>query len=81
MKILGLYWRDPHGNLVTEKMKESDGFKVHTEPGWLKLNGKDGAIRYIPSHLVALVEFIEQSDEPRILRPDQIESTIKSVPS
>ena len=72
MKVINLIWRDPNGNLVSEQL-EQDKFKVRTEPGWLKLDGDDGPVRYIPADKVCLVQFAEVEDKkPLIMRPNLV---------
>jgi hypothetical protein len=81
MKVLVITWRDPNGNLVSEQLERAK-FTVQTEAGWMKLNGDDGPVRYIPSDRVCLVQFAEVEDQPRILHPSNITSMpLKSVPS
>lgn len=78
MKIIELIWRDPAGNIMSEKL-EQDKFSVITEPGWLVLKGEPApgeqrgpTIRIIPSEKVCLVQFAEVADKPRIVRPDEV---------
>ena len=69
MKVIGIIWRDPQGNLKPEKFS-ADDFKIKTEPGWLKILGPQGPFRLIPSDKVCTVEFIEEQEESRIAKPE-----------
>jgi hypothetical protein len=81
LNIINIVWRDPSGNLVNEQLDRAK-FKIRTEPGWLKIDGNDGPVRFIPADKVCLAQFAEVADEPRILRPDAISSGgPKAVPS
>lgn len=71
MKVIGIIWRDPQGNLKPEKF-DADAFKVKTEDGWLKIIGPDGPFRLIPSDKVCTVEFIEEKEESPILSPHAV---------
>jgi len=68
MKIIALAWRDPLGNLKTEKFNAKD-VSVKAEPGWLKILGPDGPIRLLPSEKVHIVEFAEEEELSRIASP------------
>jgi hypothetical protein len=71
VKVVILHWRSPVGDLTTEQF-DTEKYKVHTEPGWLKLQSKElgQIIRLIPSDKVCLVEYGEVKDKPRILTPE-----------
>lgn len=71
MKIIAVAWRDMSGSLKMEKFA-SDDFSVRTEPGWLKIIGKQGPFRLLPSEKVHLVEFVDEPDEPRIVSPHAV---------
>ena len=73
MKIFVLTWRDPNGNLNSEEF-DAEQFKVHTEPGWLKLHSKEhGAIvRLIPSDKVCLVQYGQKREPSPILKPTDV---------
>ena len=71
MKLISLTWRDPGDSLVTENF-EADKVKVHTEQGWLKLNGPDGLLRIFPADKICLVQFVEKEEPARILRPSAV---------
>ncbi len=79
MKIIELIWRDPAGNIMSEKL-DAEKFQVEAERGWLRLFdtssvGKPLLVRLIPSEKVCLVQFAEVEDKPRILRPNLVSDT------
>lgn len=69
MKLIVLTWRDPAGSLTNEQFDAAE-VKIRTDPGWLRLIKGDQLMRIIPSDKVCLVQFIEQQEEPRILKPE-----------
>ncbi len=70
MKIFLIIWRDPNGNLTEEKF-DAEKFKIHTEPGWLKLHSKEHGqiVRLLPSERVSIVQFGEEPEESKIVVP------------
>lgn len=74
MKVIVISWRDPGANLQQEQF-EQEKFRVHTEPGWLKLYSKEQGqvVRLIPVEHVRLVEFGEVQEKPRIIKPTEVE--------
>jgi hypothetical protein len=71
LKVITIVYRDPNGNLKVEKYDAAD-FSVRTDPGWMKLVGKEGIIRLLPSERVNLIEFSEEEEPARILSPHSI---------
>ncbi len=69
-KIVVLSWRDPNGSLQIEEF-DAEEFKVHTEPGCLKLHSKahGGIARILPWQRVELVQFGEKKEESQIVVP------------
>lgn len=81
MKLIIIVYRDPNNNLSEERLDASK-FKIHTDPGWLKIIGENGPIRLLPSDKVCLVQYAEEKSEPRIVRPtDVMQSPAKFQPS
>lgn len=75
-------WRDPIGNMRDEQF-DAEKFKVHTEAGWLKLTSNEagGIIRIIPSTRVGIVQFIEEPEESKVLKPTLMPPGPKFQPS
>lgn len=82
MKLLVIAWRDPAGNLREEQFEE-DKFKIHTDGPWLKLFSKEKSqmVRLIPSDKVCLVQFVDQEEQPRIIRPEVVPQASRFQPS
>lgn len=75
-KIVVLSWRDPNGSLQIEEF-DAEEFKVHTEPGCLKLHSKShgAVVRILPWQRIELVQFGEKKEESSILSPHAVEPT------
>lgn len=78
MNIFVLVWRDPAGDTRTEEFDAAE-FKVHTEPGWLKLHSKErgSVVRILPSDKVSIVQFGEKKEPSPIVAPNDITEPIK----
>lgn len=76
MKLIVVVFRDPNGNLQEQRL-DSNKFKIHTEPGWLKIIGPEGPVSLIPSDKISLVQFVEEESKPKILRPEILQPPSK----